>query len=288
MSTESNQSHGHSIDDTTKLLQLAARLHTARANPQVWRETLLAFRGCTRCSGLLDLATDAPSLSPDDMAALAGRITHCAEYGDECGEGESLNRAVCAAFAVHMHTAAFSARKTLQAGLFEHLPPTWIVDRNAQIHEANSAAKGLAKDGECVTVVGTRLELVGVGGAKTLLRALVKVSTPTRLEWQDCVGKPVSFWLRALPDTIHVVVTALLDAPVPVVQALVLAEQLGLTPRQSELAAHLLADQTLASAAREMDISRHTANEHLVALQRRTGVPDRRALLIMLRRIVQR
>jgi len=37
-----------------------------------------------------------------------------------------------------------------------------------------------------------------------------------------------------------------------------------------------------------MGISRHTANEHLAALEQRTGVPDRRGLLVILRRIAQR
>lgn len=270
------------------LLQLAARLHTARANPDAWRETLLAFRDYAQCKGVLDLASDAPPLSPDDLAALAGRLTHCSTYGDECGEDASTHRAICAAFAVHMHTAAAAAHKTLQAGLFDQLPPTWIVNRNARVLEANPAAQALTQSGERVSLVGQRLELAGPGGARALLKALAKAGARTRLAWKDRSGKGVSFMLRALPDAIHVAVTALLDAPDPMELALTLAEQLHLTPRQSELAAHLLADQTLAGAARAMGISRHTANEHLAALEQRTGAPDRKALLVILRRIAQR
>lgn len=287
MPMKSHQPDRHSLDKMPMLLQLAARLHTARANPEVWRDTLLAFRDFTQCQGVLDLAPDAP-LGPDDLAALAGRLTHCATYGDECGGDASLNRAVCAAFAVHMHTAAAAAHKTLQAGLFDHLPPTWIVDRNAQVREANPAAKVLTQYGERVSLVGTRLELAGPGGARALLKALTKTGARTRLAWKDRSGKGVSFLLRALPDAAHIAVTALLDAPDPMELALALAEQLQLTPRQSELAAHLLADQTLAGAARAMGISRHTANEHLAALEQRTGVPDRRGLLVILRRVAQR
>jgi DNA-binding CsgD family transcriptional regulator len=288
MSTGSNQPDRQSLDQVSQLLQLAARLHTARANPDIWRETLLAFQDCTPCHGVLDLAPDAPALGPDDLAALAGRLTHCATYGDEWGDDASLNRAVCAAFAVHMHTAAAAAHKTLQAGLFDQLPPTWIVDRNAQVREANPAAKALTQSGERVSLVGTRLELAGPGGARALLKALAKTGARTRLPWTDGNGKRVSFMLRALSDATHIAVTALLDAPDPMELALALAEQLRLTPRQSELAAHLLADQTLAGAARAMGISRHTANEHLAALEQRTGVPDRRGLLVVLRRIAQR
>ena len=109
-----------------------------------------------------------------------------------------------------------------------------------------------------------------------------------RLPWKDLSGNELSFLLRAMPDSHHVSVTALLIAPSAVERAPLLAVQLGWTPRQSELAAHLPADQTLAGAARAMGISRHTANEHLAALPQRTGASDRKALLVMLRRVAQR
>lgn len=276
-----------SIDAAPQMLQLATRLHASRADPQLWRETLQAFRECTRCDGLPDLAHDASPLSPDDLATLAGRLTHCATYGDDCDRGEEGKRGHCAAFAVHMHTAAFAAHKALQAGMFDHLPPTWIVDRSARICEANAAARAMAKSGERVNIVGARLALVGIGGARALSNALAKVIQPTRLAWKDGDGKAVSFLLRALRDTNHVAVTALLDPPGLLERAPLLAEQLDLTPRQGELAAHLLADYTLAGAARAMGISRHTANEHLTALIQRAGAADRKALLVMLRKIAE-
>ena len=276
------------VKPVPQLLELAARLHTAHADPEIWRETLLAFRDCTRCHCVVDLANDAPPLVPDDLAALAGRLTHCATYSDERVAGAACNRANCAEFAVHMHTAALAAQRALRAGLFDYLPPTWIVDRTAQVREANVAARALTQNGGRVAMVGLRLELVGAGGARALGKALAHVSKPTRFAWKDHNGKSLSFLLRVLPDATHVAITALLDAPSPLERAPLLAEQLGLTPRQSELAAHLLADQTLSASARAMGISRHTANEHLTALQQRTGAPDRKALLVLLRRIVQR
>ena len=54
-----------SISPASQLYQLAARLHTAHADPDVWRQTLLAFRDCMQCHGVLDLARDAPALAPD-------------------------------------------------------------------------------------------------------------------------------------------------------------------------------------------------------------------------------
>ena len=275
-------------DDALRLLQLAARLHTSRADPVAWRATLQTLPAHTQARCTMELTPDTPLRNPADLAAWAGRMTHCANYGDACGHGGSAQRPQCEAFAVLMHTAADAARKTLQAGLFEYLPPTWVVNQEAFVLECNAAAQELARTGERVNVVGQRLELVGAGGARALHIALSKVSSPTRLPWKDRDGKAVSYLLRALPESVHIAVTALLDAPDLSERATLLAQQLGLTPRQSELAAHLLEDETVAGAARAMGISRHTANEHLAAMQQRTGATDRKALMLMLRRIAQR
>jgi DNA-binding CsgD family transcriptional regulator len=275
-------------DDALRMLQLAARLHTARADPAAWCAILQTLPAHTQFRCTMELTPDTPLRSPADLAAWAGRMTHCANYGNTCGHGGSARRPQCEAFAVHMHTAADAARKSLQAGLFEYLPPTWIVDHEAFVLECNAAAQELARTGERVNVVGQRLELVGAGGARALHKALSKVSSPTRLPWKDRDGTAVSYLLRALPESVHIAVTALLDAPNLSERATLLAQQLGLTPRQSDLAAHLLEDKTVAGAARAMGISRHTANEHLAAMQQRTGATDRKALMLMLRRIAQR
>jgi DNA-binding CsgD family transcriptional regulator len=269
------------------LLHLAAELHAARGNPVLWRNTLLAVRDQMRCRSVFDLAADAP-LGPDDLAALAGRATHCATYCKDCGDSAGSRPSYCADFAVHMHTAAYAVHKTLQAGLFEHLAPTWVVDRSAQVQEANLPARALVQGGDTLKVVEGRLELVGVGGARALRNALFKVDKSTQLAWNNGNNLSMSLLLRMLPDTNYVAVTALLDAPTPLERAPLLADQLGITLRQSELAAHLLADHTVADAARTMGISRRTANEHLAALQQRTGTVDRKALLALLRRVSQR
>jgi DNA-binding CsgD family transcriptional regulator len=275
-------------DDALRMLQLAARLHTARAEPAAWRATLQNLPAHTQVRCTMELTPETPLRSPADLAAWAGRMTHCASYGGACGHGGSAQRPQCEAFAVLMHTAADAARKTLQAGVFEFLPPTWVVDQEAFVLECNAAAQELARTGERVNVVGQRLELVGAGGAGALHTALSKVSTATRLSWKDRDGKAVGYLLRPLPESVHIAVTALLDAPDRSEHATLLAKQLGLTPRQSELAAHLLEDKTVAGAARAMGISRHTANEHLAAMQQRTGATDRKGLMLLLRRSAQR
>ena len=275
-------------DDSLRLLQLAARLHTARADPAAWRATLQTLPAHTQFRCTMELTPDTPLRTPADLAAWAGRMTHCANYGNTCGHGGPAQRPQCEAFAVLMHTAADAARKTLQAGLFEYLPPTWVVNQEAFVLECNAAAQELARTGERVNVVGQRLELVGAGGARALHNALSMVSSATRLPWKDRDGKAVSYLLRALPESVHIAVTALLDTPDQNERATLLAQQLGLTPRQSDLAAHLLDDKTVAGAARAMGISRHTANEHLAALQQRTGAADRKALMLLLRRSAQR
>ncbi len=275
-------------DDALRLLQLAARLHTSRADPAAWRAILQTLPARTQFRCTMELTPDTPLRTPADLAAWAGRMTHCSNYGNTCGHSSSAQRPQCEAFALHMHTAADAARKSLQAGLFEYLPPTWIVDQEAFVLECNAVAQELARSGARVNVVGQRLELVGVGGARALHTALSKVNSPTLLPWKDRDGKAVSFLLRALPESEHIAVTALLDAPDLSEHATLLAQQLGLTPRQSDLAAHLLEDKTVAGAARAMGISRHTANEHLAALQQRTGAADRKGLMLLLRRSAQR
>jgi DNA-binding CsgD family transcriptional regulator len=276
------------IDEAYVLLQLAGRLHSARGNSQVWSDVLTDYRLFSHCHGVLNTLPHVNVLTPDALSALAGQLSHCATYGDDCGHEVGDKRQRCAAFAVHVHTAAVSAHKANKSALFDHLPATWLLDRNAQVFEANAAAKALMQIGESVVLVEARLALAGPGGSRALLKALAKVQTQIRLPWKDLSGNDLSFLLHALPDTHHIAVTALLDAPSAVERAPLLAVQLGLTPRQSELAAHLLADQTLAGAARAMGISRHTANEHLAALAQRTGAPDRKALLVTLRRVAQR
>ena len=127
-------------DEVSQLLELAARLHSAHGNPDALRQVLAACRDWFDCPGILLLAADDPHLGPNELEALAGRLTHCASYGDNCGVSDPVKRRRCAALAPHLHEAAIATRKTLQAALFDRLPPTWIVDRGGRVRDANAAA----------------------------------------------------------------------------------------------------------------------------------------------------
>ena len=232
-------------------------------------------------------------IGPDELAALAGRISHCANFGDVCGnyhlvDEQALNirRRRCSALALHLHAAALAARKSLQAGLFEHLPPTWVLDRSGRLREANTSARELTRAGERFELRDGLLVLADPGSSRLLHKALLDASQNSRFLWQERDDLETSLLLRPLPDGLHVAVTLVPDAPSVAELASLLARHLDLTPRQSELAAYLVTDHTLAGAARAMGISRHTANEHLAALSEKVGSPDRKSLLAVLRHSV--
>jgi DNA-binding CsgD family transcriptional regulator len=277
-----------SIDAAPTLLQLATQLHTAHADPQAWRDTLLAYRDRTPCHVMRDLTRDMSSLKPNDLAALAGRLTHCSNYGDECSQGAKGHRPLCGEFAVHMHTAALAAQKTLQAGTFDCLPPTWIVESSGHVREANAAAQALINSGERFSLVDGCLKPLAPSGALQLRRALREVTGDTRVFWNESDGDETTLLLRTLPGLGAVAVTLQPPRRGWVEVASMLAQHLGLTPRRSELGAHLLEGHTVAQAARVMGITRHTANEHLSALLLQVGAADRKALLVLLRRVAQR
>lgn len=283
---------GAARPEAPTLLQLAAQLHTARANPQIWRETLLAFRDYTPCRVVHDLGWDTATLTPDGLAALAGRLTHCATYGGECthecGGDTQPSRSHCAQFAVHMHTAALAAHKALQASVFDYLPATWIVDRSGLVLEANAAAQALIRSGERFAMMGAGLKPLAPSGASLLRRALTTATADERVFWSELDGSETTLLLRPLPNDRGVAVSLQPARRSWAEVAALLAQQLGLTPRRSELGAHLLEGHTLSHAARVMGISRHTANEHLAALLLQVGVADRKALLLVLRGVTHR
>lgn len=274
-------------DAAPTLLQLAARLHTAHGNPQIWRETLLAFRHATQCQVVHGLVNDSTPLNPDSLAALAGRLTHCATFGDECGNDSKHLRPSCAEFAIHMHTASLTAHKSLKAAMFDLFPATWIVNRCGQVLESNTAAQSLILIGEHFTISDGLLKPLASSGAFLLRRRLEDAKADTRVFWHENDGSETTVLLRMLPDPGIVAVTLKPSRCSDKEMAALLAQQLGLTPRRSELGAHLLEGHTLTEAARIMGISRDTANEHLSALLRQVGVTTRKALLQVLRNAAQ-
>ena len=281
-------------DEVSQFLQLTARLHTTRGSAAEWDQLLQASRDSLQCPGVLDQLPKGVAMGPDELAALAGRINHCANFDGHCSHGAPLDSALssfkrqrCSAFALHLHTAALATRKSLRAGLFDHLPPTWVLDRNGRQREANASARELTRAGERFGLMDGMLVLTDPGASRLLRKALLDARHDTRFMWQEHSNLETSLLLRPLPDGLHIAVTLVLEASGATELAPLLASHHGLTPRQGDLAAHLMADQTLTGAARAMGISRHTANEHLAALLRQTGTTDRKALLALLRHSVK-
>lgn len=275
-------------DEAVLLLQLAAQLHLARGNREAWRQALLACRDWFGCAGILGQVADSPHLGPDELEALAGRLTHCAAHGNHCSDVERIKNGRCTALAPHLHIAAAAAREALQASVFDHLAPTWIVDRGGRVLDANAAATALSRSGERFRVIDGRFTVVAPDGAALWRRALAEGKEETRISWLDGDAGEASLRMKALADSDGIAVTLRLESPGAAELAPVFAARLHLTARQSELAAHLLAGLTLVDTARAMGISRHTANEHLAAILRRTGAADRKGLLVLLRQVAQR
>ena len=276
--------------DAVQLLKLAARLYRAHGDPLAWTAALRACRDRLGCPNALELPLDLRLSRPDDLEALAGRVTHCADYGSGvCSETaeNALRRARCAAFAAHLHEAAKAHRRALQAAMFDQLPPTWIIDRDAYVLVANVPAKAVMGAEDRLVLGNGRLVPRATGAAEKLRRTLRDMAAEVRFAWPSGDGNEIALLLRPLAVN-HAVAAMLLADPLSTEQ---LAQQIGsafaLTARQSELAAYLLAGHDLSDAARKMSISRNTANEHLAALLRRTGAADRKALLSLLLRTVR-
>lgn len=278
------------IDEAAQVLRLTADLHAARGDPAAWRVALAACRDWLGCAGVLDLPADGAAIGPDDLEAIAGRLTHCGKYaGGACGcvNVDQRARQRCIALAPHLHLAAIATRKALQSSLFDHLPPTWIVNRDGRVLDSNASAKALAHAADRFAIVDGCLVAANPGGMPPLRRTLAQLSGETQLSWVDDHGD-ATLHLRLLVDGACIAATLLPEPPRGAEIAPRLARKMGLTPRQSELAAQLHVGHTLSDAARAMGISRHTANEHLVALLGRIGAPDRKAMLVMLRRVLRR
>ncbi len=276
-------------DAAVEVLQLAARLHMARGDPVAWRVALKACSEWLGCAGVLALSADGPSFDADALEGLAGRVTHCAAYGNgACGNGPAdvIRRARCAALALHLHEAAAEARNALYAMFFDQLPPIWIVDRNGCVRDCNAPAKAIVAENVLLTVADGALAPHVPGGGARLRRTLAGLDHETRFSWPNQNGSDTTLLLRPLPAGAGIAVTLLPEPPTVEQLAPMLAQNLNLTLRQSELGAHLLTGKPLSDAARAMGISRHTANEHLAGLLQRAGAPNRNALFAILRRTV--
>lgn len=275
-----------------ELLKIAAQLHAARGDSLAWRTALAACRDWFHCDGVLDevINSDKSDFGPDELDSLAGRVTHCANYGFGACAREpthTLKHLLCAALAPHLHEAANLARKDLQASVFNQLPATWILTRKGKILEANANAKAITEQAGPFTVADAHLSPTNYAGASLLASALPVVQTETFLTWSGPQGD-VNLTLQPLPNSDHVSATLACEPLSSAQIAHILQIKFGLHARQSELAGHLVEGQSLTDAARIMGITRNTANDHLSALTHRLGISDRKALVLMFRRATQR
>lgn len=175
-----------------------------------------------------------------------------------------------------------SSRQAMRGILFDELPPTWLIDRRCRILDANAEALTVAASGEPVVVVDAHLSPSIVGGARRFAMAVAMLAEEAFFSWPDRDGRDTSLRLRFV-DVDGVVAATLVRQPDPLTDiAPRLEQRLGISLRQSQLAAHLLLGHTLSGAAVALGISRTTANEYLGALQRRVGTSGRPALLAKL------
>ncbi len=277
------------LDDAVQLLGMAARLHSARGNCAAWHKALADCRNWFQCDGVLSELVEG-DFGPEELEALAGRLTHCSNYGlGACtrGAADLFKRHHCSALAPHIHEAAIGIRQEMLASVFGHLAATWILSRAGKILEANERAKAVTDQADRFAVSEGRLLPVDAAGAKLLKLTLATINAEVPLSWSDCQGE-VNLILRPLSYR-NYVSASLDDEPPNTAQITsVLRESFGLHPRQSELAANLVEGLSLSETARVMGITRNTATDHLNALMHRVGVPDRKSLLVTLRRAIRR
>ncbi len=109
-----------------------------------------------------------------------------------------------------------------------------------------------------------------------------------RPEWPATVSRlrcPDGRWLsleasRTAEDPAAVAVVVGLARPAQVAD--VLLDAIGLTPRQREVLARLLAGRSLIQLAGDLRISEHTAHDHVKAIYRQVGVSSRSELAALL------
>lgn len=281
-----------SADIAVQLLQLVGRFHAARGDAVAWSAALNDCRVWFNCMDALDNRAKSLIRGPDELEALAGRVTHCAHYKQgACGDHfcDALKRIRCEAVALHLHEAAVTHRAALRAALFEQqTSPTWILDRHGFVLDANNSARSWGcrcTSGRLAVIEGYLVPATGERAAFS--RALASLTSDARFTWPDRAGEETSLLLRRLHtgDTIAAILVA------PPLSFAELASRfavcLTLTTRQSELATHLFVGESLSETARKMGISRNTANEHLAALLRHTGATNRTDLQAVLLRAVQ-
>ncbi len=272
------------------MLAAATLLHKAARETALWTEALDKLCDAIACVEVFDVARAERNKGVEVLPlieSLACRAALCAKKGEgACArESDEAKRQACAALAEHLALAAASTRLYTDAvlrlpaveALDDFRQALLICDRDLQLVHANRAATDALARGEWIYLEGRRLRF-----SPSLDRRLREPLASARSQERVVLELPLAgtLWLRQLPGTAShppLVLLGLVLSPerrareLPPDQLAGALAPLGLTPRQRDLAARLLAGMSLTRAAADMEISRTTANEHLRALFERSG-----------------
>lgn len=126
------------------------------------------------------------------------------------------------------------------------------------------------------------------GGQSRFSVAVEQVQEETYFAWPYGAAYEIGLRLRVLGEG-EVIAATLVFPPDPIDEiAPHLARRLGISLRQSQLAAHLLAGHSVSRTAQALRISRATANEYLLSLLSRLNVDTRQTLTSCLLAVYRR
>lgn len=281
------------------LLRIAGDLHAAALEPDRWPAAWQSVCDYFNCAEVLGRPLPAAAGQTAILAQIAARTAQAGTCvrtrAGACGKTDDDPRLLaCRALVPHLEMALAKTTTAVpdpQLLLLDALPfPVFICSQARRLHHANLAGQQELERKNWLCRKDYRLQGVNGSSEKHLADLLARVrlrqdqtpaasagnsETPavellTQLRagngaLADLRCRPITqgqttanYLLRLLPHTADVA-----DRRASFAE---LAALLGLTPRQTELAQHLLAGATLVSAAKDMGIVRGTANELLKRL----------------------
>jgi DNA-binding CsgD family transcriptional regulator len=266
--------------DPIALLRLAADVAKAGRDPAAWPGVFEQVATLLDCSAIFGSHIFGVTQSPADHAAVARLMTtnavRCAESLDRC---DARKRQICLALAQHLESALDVGGNPVEVGnrllgSLDAIPhPLFVVRRNGQLLHTNAAGwqelldgNWLAQEEGCLCLMpkksrdSLRGYLADMADAPSPGRDRLKLSSAERGE--------AELWIRSLGADEHEDQYFLLSLVWHAAQSRPAASppRHGMTPRQRELARHLMSGHNLSEAAKRMGIERRTAKDHLSAL----------------------
>lgn len=297
MTSSVGESDGESPDARERLasaqvLRIALMLHRASREPSTWDATLEALAEVLRCAEVFDVARRIREGGSDILGVLrelAENARHCTSTGlgacARCGDHDK--RVTCAQLVEHLSYAVehtdegyLNGRRAVRFATLDDLEhPVIVIAEDLALVYANSAGRAILDEGgvlaqraaklRCVDLPDSHLQrhLANLSGQESDGRASIELASGRlRIRRLNPSTDLPTLFLLILEVATHTRAKAM--APEARREAL---SALGLTPRQLELASHLLDGLTVSAAAKAMDISRATANDHLAKLFHRAG-----------------